>query len=244
MLQNTNGIVLRSVRYGETSLICTIFTQTSGVQAYIIQGIRNSKSKQNRAGLFQPSTLLELVVYQNPLQNLHRIKEFRPAYLYTNLQEEIVKNSIALFSIEILLRLLPENAPMPELFDFTFEYFKTMDKLPVNEIANFPLYFLIQCSRLLGYEIRGAYNAESCYIDLQEGAFTNQVPAAAPFLDETDTRILGNMLDIEELSALKSIPLNAETRYRLLDWYLEFLHRHTQHLGSIKSLAVLQAVLH
>src|SRR5690606_8893505 len=115
MLQKTNGIVLRSVKYGETSLICSVFTEVYGVQSYLVQGVRTaSKTRQNRAGLLQPATLLDMVVYNKPHANLQRIKEFQPAYIYQSLQEHIVKNSVALFSVELLLRLLPEQAPFPE----------------------------------------------------------------------------------------------------------------------------------
>lgn len=244
MLQNTKGIVLRSVKYGETSLICTIFTGYFGVQSYMVQGIRSSRSKSNRAGLFQPATLLELVVYNKPQTNLQRIKEFQPAYIYTNLQEEIVKNSIALFSVELLLRLLPEHASMPELFDFSFAYFEALDKLPVSDVANFPLYFIINCSRLLGYDIKGHYSADTPHLNLHEGGFTHNAPALSPYVSEEDAKVFEQVLQIANTAELKHIDMNAAMRYRLLDWHMEFLQQHTQHLGNIKSLAVLQAILH
>ena len=82
MLQKTNGIVLRSIKYGDSSLITTIFTSVSGVQTYIVQGVRSAKQGKNRAGTFQPGMLLDLVVYQQPQKNMQRIREFQPAYIY------------------------------------------------------------------------------------------------------------------------------------------------------------------
>ncbi|MBS1689757.1 MAG: DNA repair protein RecO [Bacteroidetes bacterium] len=244
MLQNTKGIVLRSVKYGETSLICTIFTGYFGVQSYLIQGIRSTKSKSNRSGLFQPATMLELVVYNKPQTNLQRIKEFQLAYVYNSLQEEIVKNSIALFSVELLLRLLPEHAPMSELFDFSIHYFQELDKMPVSDVANFPLYFIIHCSRFLGYDIKGNYSAETPHLNLHEGGFTHNAPALSPYVSDEDTKVFEQVLQANDIAALKEIDMNAAMRYRLLDWHMDFLHQHTQHLGNIKSLAVLQAILH
>ena len=81
MLQPTRGIVLKSVKYGDTSLIVTVFTRTFGVQSYIVQGIRSAKAKQQRAGLMQPATLLDMLVYNKPQQNLQRIRYFQPAYI-------------------------------------------------------------------------------------------------------------------------------------------------------------------
>lgn len=244
MLQKTKGIVLRSVKYGESSLISTLFTSSFGIQSYLVQGVRSAKVKNNRSGLLQAATLLDLVVYQRPQQNLQRIREFQPAYLYTSLQEEVVKNSIAMFSAELLLRLLPEQAIMPELFDFAFDYFVQLDKMPLNSIANFPLYFIIHCSALLGYSIKGEYSQETMYLSIQEGGFTSQPPTSRPFVNNEDSKALAALLQTNQFSELSRVDMNSDMRYRLIDWYLEFLRQYSQHLGNIKSLAVLQTILH
>jgi DNA repair protein RecO (recombination protein O) len=244
MLKKTRGIVLRSVKYGETSLVCAIFTEVFGVQSYMIKGVRGSKTKNNRAGLLQPTTLLDMVVYQKPGSNLQQVKELQHAYIYGDLQEQVVKNSVSLFSIEFLLRLLPEHAAMPELFQFAIDYFVTLDRMPVADVANFPVYFVIECSRLLGYEIRGGYSTATPYLNSDEGSFTAVIPTKNSALNEEDLQNLSAMLTTKNIHELKFIEMNAACRYRLLDWYIEFLHVHAQHLGTIKSLTVLQAVLH
>ena len=244
MLQSTQGIVLRPVKYGETSLVCTIFTRLYGVQAYLVQGIRTAagKGKGSRAGLLQPASLLDMVVYHKP-GGVQRMKEFAPAHLYTTLQESVIKNSVALFSAELLLRLLPEAAPAPELFDFCLDYFKQTDVLPDGALANFPLFFLVQCSRYLGYEITGAYTAETPYLNLQEGGFTRDPPLVSPPVTEDDARALASLFRARSLAEVPHTELNGAARQRLMEWYLQFLRRHTEHMGVIRSLAVLQAVL-
>ena len=244
MLHNTRGIVLRATRYGETSLICTIFTELYGVQSYMVQGVRSAKAKGNKAGMLQPSTMLELTVYHNPQKNLQRIRELSPAYIYQSLHEDVIKNSIALFSVELLLKLLPEHAIASELFELSFDYMMQLDLMPVHETANFPLWFIIQCSRILGYTIHGSYGSDSPHLNLREGAFTRYPPAMSPFVNDEDAMALDKILKVNEPASLKDVPMNAAMRYRLLDWYIEFLHQHTQHLGSIRSLAVLRAILH
>jgi DNA repair protein RecO (recombination protein O) len=244
MVEQTRGIVLRSIKYGETSLIVNIFTERYGVVAYLVKGVRSARSKQQRAGLLQPATLLDLAVYHKPGKNLQHIREYQPAYIYQNLQEEVVKNSIALFSVEVLLKLLPEHAPMPDVFDFSFEYFRMLDALSVSRTGNFPIYFIAQLSRFLGYEIQGMYGSATPYLNLKEGTFTDTAPAMRPFVSDDDAHALSKLLRLQEFSELDKIELNSAARFRLLDWYIEFLHQHTQHMGTIKSLVVLQAVLH
>ncbi|MBS1655487.1 MAG: recombination protein O N-terminal domain-containing protein, partial [Bacteroidetes bacterium] len=63
-LHKTKGIVLRTVKYGETSVIVTIYTELFGIQSYLVNGVRvSSKKGSGKANLFQPSAILDMVVY-------------------------------------------------------------------------------------------------------------------------------------------------------------------------------------
>lgn len=242
MLQKTNGIVLRSIKYGEHSLVTTIFTATYGVQSYMVQGVR--KAKQNRAGFFQPGTLLELVVHHQPNKNLQRIREYGASYLYESLHQDVVKNSIVLFSVEVLLRLLPEQAPLPVLFDFAHQYFIQLDKMSLDSVANFPLFFIIHCSTEFGFELKGDFNPDTPHLNLEEGGFSENAPSVPPYVSDKAALILDKLIPIQEYEELRNIQMNADMRMQLIDWYLVFLQRHSQHMGAIKSLSVLRAVLH
>ena len=73
MINKTRGIVLNYIKYGDTSIICKIYTEQFGLQSYIINGIRNSKSKN--IGLFQPLNILDLVVYHKKTSVLALVGE-------------------------------------------------------------------------------------------------------------------------------------------------------------------------
>ena len=103
-LHKTKGIVLRTVKYGETSLIVTMFTELFGLQSYLVNGVRTSTKKgSGKANLFQPTAILDLVVYHNELKHLNRIKEFRWHFLYQHIFSDVPKNAVALFMIELLI---------------------------------------------------------------------------------------------------------------------------------------------
>jgi len=243
MLQTTNGIVLRSIKYGDTSLICNIFTRQLGVQTYLLQGVRSSKA-QNKAALFQPATLLEIVAYQKPQKNLQRLKEYRAAYLAANMQQEVVKNSIALFSAELLLKLLPEHAPLPDLFDFCFEYFVSLDKLPVQAVGNLPLFFASQISKQLGFDLIGHYSTATPHLNHEEGGFSEHTPREQSNVNDYDAKELELLRQVQSIDQLHTVVMSSASRFRLLEWYIAFLQRHTQHMGQLKSLAILKTILH
>jgi DNA repair protein RecO (recombination protein O) len=244
MLHNTKGIVLRSVKYGDSSLVSTILTDMYGIQAYMVQGVRSSKPSKNRAGFFQPGTLLDMVVYRNANKSLQRIKEFQTAHLYQTVHEDVVKNSVVLFSAELLLRLLPEDAPQPELFELAYAYFVALDNTPQQDVGNFPLYFIIQCGKMMGYDLQGKYSTETPFLDLQDGSYSSHAPSTIHVIHDEDAKALSQLLDINDLAKVRDVEMNSGMRLRLMDWYVAFLQLHTQHMGNIRSLSVLRAVLH
>jgi DNA repair protein RecO (recombination protein O) len=246
MISTTQSIVLRATRYGETSLISGQFTRTFGVQSFMVQGVRSAsgKGRSSRAGLLQPGMVLDITIYQKPGANLQRLKEFSPVIIYGTVHDDVLKNSVALFSVEVLLRLLPEAAPLPELFDFAKEYLQALDRTPAGSIGNFPLYFALECSRHLGYELIGNYSEETPYLNLAEGGFSAQPPREGTKVTSEDAAALAQLMPVERFDQLGLIALNGESRQRLLEWFLEFLARHTDHMGQVRSLAVLHAILH
>lgn len=246
MITATQSIVLRSIKYGETSLVSNQFTRIFGVQTYLVQGVRaaSAKGRSSRAGLLQPAMILDIVAYHRPQGNLQRLKEFSPAVIYQSIHEVVIKNSIALFSVELLLRLLPEAAPMPELFDFAKEYLEQLDARPADAVANYPVFFALQCSRALGYEIAGKWEESTPYLNLIEGGFTADPPLAGTTATTEDAASLAHMLQVKHFDELAAIEMNGAARLRLLEWHLQFLQRHTEHMRPVKSLAVLQAILH
>ena len=106
-LHKTKGIVLRVVKYGETSLVVTIYTELFGLQSYLVNGVRvTTKQGNNKAVMFQPSAILDLVVYHSEFKQLQRIKEHRWAHVYSGILSDVRKNAIALFMVELVTRCI------------------------------------------------------------------------------------------------------------------------------------------
>ena len=116
MIDKTKGIVLRTVKYGETSVIVAIFTELFGLQSYLVNGVRTSSKKgSSKANLFQPAAILDLVVYHNELKNLQRLKEFKWEHLYQHIFFNVLKNSVALFMVELLQKCLKQPESNPDI---------------------------------------------------------------------------------------------------------------------------------
>src|SRR5947207_15556460 len=161
-LHKTKGIVLRTVKYGETSVIVTFFTELFGVQAYLVNGVRTSTKKgSGLANLFQPSAILDMIVYHNELKNLNRIKEFKWDYLYQHILSDVKKNAVALFMVELLAKCLKQPENNPDLFHFVEDSFLHLDESGESVTANFPLFFALHLPVFVGFRFTDNYNNEN-----------------------------------------------------------------------------------
>jgi len=235
---------LRTVKYGETSIIATVFTELFGIQSYIVNGVRiTSKKGAGRANLFQPAAILDLVVYHNELKNLQRIRDFRWKHIYEHVFFNVFRNAIALFMIELLQRSLKQPEANPELFYFTEDAFLHLDKATNTEAANFPLYFALHLSSFYGFRVEDKYSPTHPFLDLQEGAFVSERPSHNFYLDEAYSAIVSQLLKVMQPGELSELKLNQDTRRALLHSMETFYILHIQDFGKMKTLPVLEAVL-
>lgn len=243
-LHKTKGIILRSVKYGETSLVVTILTDLFGVQSYIVNGVRTSTKKgTGKANLFQPSSILDLVVYHNELKNINRIKEFKWSYIYKHILSDVRKNAVALFMVELLTRALKQPEANPELFQFSEDAFIHLDEGNETVTANFPLFFALHLAVLLGFRMNDNYSSVRSVFDLQEGSFVSSKPGHPYFLEEKEAEITSQLLKVMQPEELEEIKLNHEFRRRLLYAYEIYYAFHIQDFGTMKSLPILKEIL-
>jgi len=243
-VHKTKGIVLRTVKYGETSIIAAIYTELFGLQSYLINGVRTTTKKgPGKASLFQPGAILDLIVYHNDLKNLHRIKEFKWGYLYQNIFSDIFKNAVALFMVELLSKTIKQPEQNTDLFHFIEDAFLHLDGSDQNVVANFPLFFSLHLATLYGFRLSDEYTPQNNYLDLQEGEFVHEQPVHPYFLADPYSYTISQLLRTMQPHELSAIQLNREARRILMIACQQFYALHIQDFGTMKTLPVLQAVL-
>lgn len=220
MIFKTRGIVFRLTKYGETSVIVNIFTSEFGLQSYIVNGAR-SKSGKGRIALYQPLTLLDLVVYHKESGGIMRIKEVRCLYPYQHISADVRKTTIALFIEELVNKTIKEEAHSAELCDFLIRSLITLDSS--ERPGNFHLLFMVKLSRHLGFQ--------------------PQSPAevlGGRVMDYGEETALKQVLNANHESDLT---LTNQQRRNILDALLRFYSMHVENFGQMKSLSVLREIL-
>jgi DNA repair protein RecO (recombination protein O) len=243
MTFKTKGIVLRTVKYGETSVITTVYTELFGVQSYIVKGVRQSTKKSSaKAIYFQPAAVLDMVVYHNEFKNLNFIKEYQWGFLYQHIFFDVTKNTVAMYMMEMLQHSLKQPEANPELFYLVEDSLKQLDLGTSTLTANLPLYFGLQLAAELGFRIQGEFSLDTPVLDLQEGLFTTVKPNHPYFLDRQLASATSQLLSINFYNDLEDLHFNRSIRQELLRAYQNYIALHVPDFGEIKSLPILQEI--
>ncbi len=240
MLLKTRAIVLDITPYAEASIIVKAYTESHGLQSFLVNGVRKQKPRY-AANLFQPLTLIELVAYFRKQGGLHRVAEVSATPPLIHIPYNTVKTTIALFLAEILYRSIKEEEPNPGLFGFVDHAVQMLDLHP-DTASCFHLVFCLQLSRYLGFYPGGKYSLHSPYFDLKEGVFQASRPTHPYFIDHHLSSLFSDLLllSLEENHELKMISADRKQLLQAIITYFE-LH-HTQGF-SIRSFEVLAELM-
>jgi DNA repair protein RecO (recombination protein O) len=241
MYLSTRGIVFRQTRYSDSSLVVKILTEELGLQSYMVKGARGPRAKI-KSGLFQPLSLLELVVSHNEKKDLHHIREARVAVPFFSIHNDIRKSSILLFLDELLVRSIQEESANAALFSFIYDHLVFLDRAP-EAPGSFHLLFAVHLTRFLGFFPQGEYVDEHTVFDLEEGHFSpERLPAHENQLRGALCRHFSELIPaLPSDAASLSIPPAA--RPDLLEALLRYYQLHLPLPGPFKSPAILHEVL-
>lgn len=233
MLVKTRGIVLNFIKFRETSIIARIYTEQLGLQTYIVNSIRK-KGPGARIALFQPFTLLDMVVYTSPKGGITRISEYKCSYPFTSIPFNTFKSSMVLFLSEMLAHTIKEEEENPPLFEFLYESIVYFDQQEQG-FGNFHLLFLLQLSHYLGFGPTSGAD------------ITSQVAFSAGTATQSRSSVLHFQMFEAYFDALmqssEEVFMNSKVRKELLLILIRYYQLHVEKLGEIKSLQVLSEVL-
>ena len=242
MIHSTKGIVLRSIKYGETSLVVNIFTELFGIQAYMVNGVR-TQGKNVKAHLFQPASILDLQVYHSELKNLQRIKEVKWNHIYKNILSNVTRNAVALYMVELLQKCLKQPENNHKLFEFVEDAFLALDIAEDTITANFPIYFSLHLAKFFGLSIEDSYSSALPVLDLQEGKFISQPPHHQHFVEGDQSYYISQLIKTMHPDELAHMKINKSLRREILSAFQDFYALHMPEFGKMKTLPVLQELL-
>ncbi len=239
MIIKTKGIVLRSMKYRDNSLITDIFTEKHGLRSYIVNGVY-SKNGNSKNGYFQSLNILDLVVYEKEEQQLNRIKEMKIMSDMNFHQFNIIKASLSIFMAEVLRNILKEKISSLSIFKRTENLIQELNQLNGNA-SIFPHYLLLTMTQELGIQPQGRFSDKHTFFDLREGVFTSLEPIHHDYTEPELSKLTSMILEDE--TQYKSLKLTKQLRQRWLEKIIRYFELHVSQFKELKSLEVLTQVL-
>ena len=235
MLIKTRGIIFKSIKYSETSLILDIYTEEKGLRKYIISGVRNKRSKV-KTGVLQPATLVDMVAYFRDDKPMNRIKEIKSAEIYQSIPFDLMKGTISLFMLELAQKTIKEEEGNPDLFNFLFNQFSTLDNLTIVE-PNFHIYFMLDLSGYLGFYPGGTWSGETPWLNMRDGKFVREEPLHQYALNQNLSEKVGLLLKKER------VQLTRLDRQKIVQKLIDYYRIHVESFNGLNTHTILKEVL-
>ncbi len=236
------GIVLHTVKYGDSGLVAYLLTDLFGRRSYMVQGARSSHGRGNRAALLQPMFLVEFEGTESRRAEMHRFRELRAAPPLRSVPFDVRKSTVALFMAEMLYRLVREVEADSPLFEFVWEAVATLDSTgDPGGVANFHLWFMVGLCRRLGFFPGNEWQA-GWWFDIREGLFTPIEPHHGVRFSRENSALLGRLMDITEGDDIAGLSLNRGQRVEFLNAMLAYFGYHLDAVHDVRSVDILREV--
>lgn len=235
----SRGIVLHTIKYGDSSMVAYLLTEAGGRRNFMVQGVRSARGRGSKLALFQPMFALEFEGLESPRQQLDRFREVRSGLVLQSIPFDVRKSTVALFMAEVLYRLVKESEPNRALFDFVWGSVEALDALHEGT-ANFHLWFLAHLSRFLGFYPGNDYSPDA-WFDYREGLYTPLRPAHESCMSRENARIFHDLIECDVL-LLAEIGLNRTQRVEFLNAMLVYYAYHLDAVNAVQSVRILREV--
>jgi len=238
-LIKNSGLILRTVKYGDSSLIADIFTETHGLKSFILQGARKSKSPYAPASL-QIMAQVQLDYYDNQNGNLHRVKELKLERFWEKIPLDYPRRAIGLFLCEITFLSLHKFQSDAELYLLLSESLDFLDSSDVY--LDLHLWYLIQLAHHQGIGIGEYQSLDTEDVQLNESAIASIY--SQKLLSEKRKFIFEKIISLGavKLIDINNLVFNTTERKMILQELIQYFMLHNDRFERLKSINVLQDV--
>ncbi len=233
----TRGIVFHHIKYNDTSVIVTIYTEAHGRKTFLVKGVYKPKP-QIKSSFFLPLSLLDMEVSFSARRELQRIREVSPTPVLNNLYGNIHKQAVIFFIAEVLYKTVREEEPNPPLFEFLHHFVLYLDASD-NDISNFHLIFLLQLSRFLGFFPNDDYSESNSMFDILDGSFVSENKQSEYTYSKRLSSRMHLLVNLNFETA-QQLNLNRIERVELLEILISYYSVHLHSHLNIQSLQVLK----
>ena len=213
------GIVLHTIKYGESGLIVYMYSRRNGRDVLMLNGLR-SKTKGNRAALLQPMFLVDYEASEVPHGKMHRIKDVSTTQPLC-CEFDIRRSALSMFMAEVIYRLVKEEVANEEMYNF-FEQISMALRKMSDGLENLHLWFMVRLSELLGFCPENNWTEES-FFDICQGRFVVIPPMHKMYFSRECSTLLAQLMSVVQTEQLVRLEMSRVRRREFLESMLVFI---------------------
>ncbi|WP_100398308.1 DNA repair protein RecO [Bacillus sp. FJAT-44742] len=130
MLDKAEGIVLRTISYGESNVIVTLFTREAGKIAVMAKGAKKPKSRL--ASITQPFMYGMFLYYKG--SGMSTLSQGDPVNSFKLVRADINKTAYASYFVEMVDKLTEEKERNPYLFELLLQLLQYLNEEMDEEV--------------------------------------------------------------------------------------------------------------
>lgn len=234
MILETEGIILHTLKYSESSVIAQIYTKDYGIGSYIMSNVRGTRSKM---AFFQPLSIVSIQAYRKKNVKIHRLKEIAFQEICVDISSNIYKSAISLFIGEIVNKMFHEEEEHSEFYDY-FKRFVLILEHEKTSFADLHILFLYQSTHFLGVYPHINYSENAPFFDIYKGCYTSVFSDSS--IDKSKNLLVFKVWGCNSLDTI--LHINREERKFLLHTIIAYLDIHIHRIGNVKSLEILEKI--
>jgi DNA repair protein RecO len=247
MIASTEAIILKAVKYRDSSKLLTAYTAQFGRCSLVANGARKAKNKFGSA--LEPMACSMLTFYKHPNKDLHTLSAAETALPLRSLVDSFERLTAGLAMLEAVYTTQHDEEQNTELYTLLKSSLTALNALPTEKTTEQTLliWFQLRLAELLGFALNPHHCADTGEAITPESAaeFTVSLADGAPYLPVVVTaRGSANLngfrmeagtlavlqrlssLSVEQVESVAALMLSARQQQQLGDFFALYYKFH------------------
>ncbi len=253
----TEAVVLKSMKYRETSKIVTFYTRDFGKVRAIAKGARQSRNKFGSS--LEPMSYVLLVLYRKEHRDLQLVSQCDLIKSFRHLSEDLGKMAVCMSAIELVEKVSHDEEKNEQFFQLLIDLLSTVNSAtqqPWNVLYGFE----IRLSGILGFQpnfekcalcgkaiIPGNKDSNSVVFHLSKGGpLCSTCVTQSGFrvsVSSDSLKVLIQLASFRKLEEIVNFEFSHSRRPEIESLLIRFLQFHIEGLQNLKAEKVLSRVL-
>ena len=241
-METTDLLLLYKTEYGERGEILHTYSAEYGFQVLRSYELNTRTLPMARGEVHVLALVTASYELPRPPYQMGVLRRIEKLYSHHKIQSDLIRKSISLFMCEILEYTLRRTTGEAAMLQFIKNSLHVLNEAPSTDLIYFIHRFLLMLSARLGFCPQGEYSITTPVFNLQTGCFQSAPMLYTELiLSDRYAAVLSALLKDEKI---ERETLNRNERNRLLAALIRYLEIHTELKLTIKSLPILQQILH